>query len=266
MDCREEILFCNFVLPGNVQVIAVFSFRRQRLDNIYKNNMPTHEADLQDRFASEPVFVYIGRVISFLTHIPSLSEIVLQSPMYIQAEGGETAYVDQRRAQNILQLWTQTATCDAAHSSGGFFMEKGENQMKQTICTVLGLAGSAIAGAFGGWDTGLTTLVIFMSIDYISGIVVAGVFRSSPKTCNGALRSETGWKGLCRKIMTLLFVWAAYRVDLTIGTSYIRDAVIIAFIANELISIVENAGLMGIPLPEVITGAIDILQKKAKKE
>ncbi len=176
------------------------------------------------------------------------------------------AYVDQRRAQNILQLRTQTATCDAAHSSGGYFMEKGENQMKQTICTVLGLAGSAIAGAFGGWDTGLTTLVIFMSIDYISGIVVAGVFRSSPKTCNGALRSETGWKGLCRKIMTLLFVWAAYRIDLTIGTGYIRDAVIIAFIANELISIVENAGLMGIPLPEVITGAIDILQKKAKKE
>lgn len=40
------------------------------------------------------------------------------------------AYVDQRRAQNILQLRTQTATCDAAHSSGGFFMEKGENQMK----------------------------------------------------------------------------------------------------------------------------------------
>ena len=89
MDCREEeILFCNFVLPGNVQVIAVFSFRRQRLDHIYKNDMPTHEADLQDRFASEPVFVYMGRVISFLTHIPSLSEIVLQSPMYIQAEGG----------------------------------------------------------------------------------------------------------------------------------------------------------------------------------
>lgn len=138
--------------------------------------------------------------------------------------------------------------------------------MKQMLCTILGLAGSAIAAAFGGWDTGLTTLVIFMAIDCVSGLVVAGVFHSSPKTDTGALQSGTGWKGLCRKIMTLLFVWAAYRIDLTLGTGYIRDAVIIAFIANELISIVENAGLMGIPLPGVVAGAIDILQKKGKSE
>ena len=64
--------------------------------------------------------------------------------------------------------------------------------------------------------------------------------------------------------MTLLFVWVAYRIDLTIGTNYIRDAVIIAFIANELISIVENAGLMGVPMPDVIVKAIDVLQKKGK--
>lgn len=61
--------------------------------------------------------------------------------------------------------------------------------------------------------------------------------------------------------MTLVFVLVAYRLDLVIGTSYIRDAVIIAFIANETISLVENAGLMGLPLPEVISKAIDILQK-----
>ena len=64
--------------------------------------------------------------------------------------------------------------------------------------------------------------------------------------------------------MTLLFVWVACRIDLTIGTNYIRDAVIIAFIANELISIVENAGLMGVPMPDVIVKAIDVLQKKGK--
>lgn len=61
--------------------------------------------------------------------------------------------------------------------------------------------------------------------------------------------------------MTLVFVLVAYRLDLVIGTNYIRDAVIIAFIANETISLVENAGLMGLPLPEVISKAIDILQK-----
>ena len=97
-------------------------------------------------------------------------------------------------------------------------------------------------------------------------LIVAGVFHNSKKTSTGTLESRTGWKGLCRKCMTLLFVLVAYRLDLAIGVDYIRDAVIIGFIANELISIVENAGLMGIPLPAVITGAIDILTQKADKK
>ena len=66
--------------------------------------------------------------------------------------------------------------------------------------------------------------------------------------------------------MTLIFVLIAYRLDLVIGTSYIRDGVIIAFIANETISLIENAGLMGVPLPAVITKAVDILQKKSESE
>ena len=138
--------------------------------------------------------------------------------------------------------------------------------MKQTICTAVGLAGSIIANLFGGWDDALTTLLIFMIIDYVSGLIVAGIFKKSPKTDTGALESKAGWKGLCRKGMTLLFVLIAYRLDLTIGTSYIRDAVIIAFIANETISLIENAGLMGVPLPAVISKAVDILQKKAEQQ
>lgn len=138
--------------------------------------------------------------------------------------------------------------------------------MKQTICTAVGLAGSVIANLFGGWDDALTTLLIFMIIDYVSGLIVAGIFKKSPKTDTGALESKAGWKGLCRKGMTLLFVLIAYRLDLTIGTSYIRDAVIIAFIANETISLIENAGLMGVPLPAVISKAVDILQKKAEQQ
>lgn len=134
------------------------------------------------------------------------------------------------------------------------------------ICTVFGVIGSVIATAFGGWDAGLVTLVIFMTIDYISGLVIAGVFKKSTKTETGALESKAGWKGLCKKCMTLIFVLVAYRLDIVIGTNYIRDAVIIAFIANELISLVENAGLMGVPMPDVITKAIDILQKKSDTE
>ncbi|MBQ8825307.1 MAG: phage holin family protein, partial [Ruminococcus sp.] len=54
------------------------------------------------------------------------------------------------------------------------------------------------------------------------------------------------------------------RLDLTLETTYIRDAVCIGFMCNELISIIENAGLMGVPLPDVLKKAIDLLQKKEK--
>ena len=138
--------------------------------------------------------------------------------------------------------------------------------MKGKICAMIGMIGSFAASWFGGWDTGLATLVAFMAIDYASGLVVAGVFHKSRKTENGALESRAGWKGLCRKGMTLLFVLIAYRLDLVIGSTYIRDSVIIGFVANELISIVENAGLMGVPLPVVITKAIEVLTKKAEEE
>ncbi len=134
--------------------------------------------------------------------------------------------------------------------------------IKEGICTGIGVIGSIIASAFGGWDTGLNTILIFKGIDYFSGLVVAGVFHKSNKTESGALESKAGWKGLCRKCMTLLFVLIAYRLDLAIGVDYIRNAGIIGFMANELISIVENAGLMGLPLPDAINKAIDVLTEQ----
>lgn len=138
--------------------------------------------------------------------------------------------------------------------------------MKDVICAGIGAVGGWISWLLGGWDTAVVTLLIFMAIDYISGLAVAGVFHASRKTDSGALESRAGWKGLCKKAMTLLFVLVAHRLDLVIGTTYIRDAVVIAFVANELISIVENAGLMGVPMPAAIENAIDILQKKVDKD
>ena len=138
--------------------------------------------------------------------------------------------------------------------------------MKNTICMVTGVAGSLIASFFGGWTASLTTLLIFMGIDYITGLVVAGVFHKSPKTKTGALESRAGFKGLIRKVMVLLLVLIGHRLDMAIGATYIRDAVCIAFMVNEVISIVENAGLMGIPVPAAIINAIDILKKKHADE
>lgn len=136
---------------------------------------------------------------------------------------------------------------------------------KDILCTVTGLFGGAVVGLFGGWDAAIKTLLIFMAIDYMSGLVVAGVFKTSNKTKNGALQSTVGWKGLCKKGMTLLFVLIAHRLDLILQTTYIRDAVVIGFLVNELISITENAGLMGIPIPGVVKRAIEVLKEKGEK-
>ena len=138
--------------------------------------------------------------------------------------------------------------------------------MKVKILSLLGCVGSVIASLFGGWDAALVTLVIFMGIDYVTGLIVAGVFHTSEKTQDGTLESRAGWKGLCRKGVTLLVVLVACRLDLMMGSNFIRDAVVIAFVVNETISIIENAGLMGIPIPAVITKAIEVLKKKAESE
>lgn len=136
--------------------------------------------------------------------------------------------------------------------------------MKNTICASIGVAGSFIASLFGGWSASLTTLLIFMLIDYVTGIVVAGVFHKSPKTANGGLESKAGMKGLIRKCSILLLVLIGHRLDIAVGTTYIRDAVCIAFMVNELISIVENSGLMGLPIPSVITNAIELLKRQSE--
>lgn len=138
--------------------------------------------------------------------------------------------------------------------------------MKAGFTSVIGVIGAAIASLFGGWDAALVTLMIFMGIDYLTGLIVAGVFHNSEKTENGALESRAGWKGLCRKGVTLLVVLVACRLDLMIGSNFIRDAAVIAFVVNETISIIENAGLMGIPIPAAIVRAIDILKNKAESE
>lgn len=138
--------------------------------------------------------------------------------------------------------------------------------MKDGICTAIGVVGSTIASFFGGFDAALITLLIFMGVDYATGLIVAGVFHKSEKTENGALESRAGWKGLCRKGVSLLVVLVACRLDMIMGSNFIRDATVIAFIANETISIIENAGLMGVPIPSVITKAIEVLEKKSERE
>lgn len=133
--------------------------------------------------------------------------------------------------------------------------------MKETFCLIAGVVGGFIAALLGGWDSALATLVVFMGIDFVTGLVTA-VMGKSKHSDSGLLNSKAGWIGLAKKFCILLMVVVGVRIDILLGTTYIRDTVCISFCLNELLSIIENATLMGIPFPPVIKKAIDVLQTK----
>lgn len=137
-------------------------------------------------------------------------------------------------------------------------------QLKGIFCTFIGTAVGVASAIFGKWTGDMTTLLVFMTVDFIMGLCVAAVFKKSEKSEGGALSSRAGWKGLCRKGVTWLIVLVAHRLDNALGTSFIRTATVVGFTANEALSILENAGLMGIKLPSQLKTAIDVLVRKGE--
>ena len=130
--------------------------------------------------------------------------------------------------------------------------------MKETICLVIGAIGGFIASLFGGWDSALVTLIIFMAIDFSTGMITAAMGRSK-HTDSGRLSSKAGWIGLAKKCCILMLIIVAVRLDILLNTNYVRDAVCIGFCANEVLSIIENTSLMGIPYPPVLKNAIELV-------
>lgn len=139
------------------------------------------------------------------------------------------------------------------------------NNVKVFLCTMFGGILGWIINLMGGWSEDLTTLLIFMGVDFILGLLIAGFWQKSNKSESGALSSWSAWKGLCRKGVSLLIVLIGYRLDVTLGVEYIRTAVILAFIANEGISILENIGIMGVKYPEALKKALDVLTNKSEE-
>ena len=134
--------------------------------------------------------------------------------------------------------------------------------------TTLKSIGAWFAGTMiyfiGGFDLFLEALLVCMAIDYIMGITIAGLYQRSKKSDTGGLNSFIGWVGISKKITSLLFVVIGVELQKMTGIVGIREGIIIALVVNELISIIENAGLMGIPVPDQLTKMIDILKTKGE--
>lgn len=138
--------------------------------------------------------------------------------------------------------------------------------MKDIFCWVCAIVSSTILYLVGDITMPFIILLIFMCTDYITGLILSGVFKKSKKTVSGGLSSEIGFKGLIKKVCIIICVIVANMLDYVLKTNYIRNVVIISFITNEVISIIENLGLIGVKIPKVITNAIDILKGKEEDE
>ena len=137
--------------------------------------------------------------------------------------------------------------------------------IKNCVLAALAAVGTFIANALGGWDAAMKLLVAMMAVDYVTGWLVAAVWHRSPKSVSGALNSNAGFKGLCKKGAILLVVWIGTMLDSTYGGAYIRTAVILFFIGNEGLSVLENLGLMGIPYPKFLNKMLEALQEQGDK-
>lgn len=139
--------------------------------------------------------------------------------------------------------------------------------IKNSIFIAIAIIGGIMARLLGGADSLLIALIICVCIDYITGLVVALVFKSSPKTQTGGAQSNAGFKGFIKKAYIFLIIAVMNQVDIVLGSSgLIRNATIIGFMSNECLSLVENAGLMGIDLPPAVINSIDILKRKSESK
>lgn len=124
-----------------------------------------------------------------------------------------------------------------------------------TFSNISATIGGAIVYLLGGWDVLITTLIILMCLDYVTGIL-KGLYIQK-------LSSQAGFKGIIKKISILIIVSLAVMCE-KIGIPAVREITIMFFAVNEALSILENAGEMDLPIPETMKNAL--LQLREKKD
>ena len=132
--------------------------------------------------------------------------------------------------------------------------------MRENIIYAFSIIGGFISSLIGGFDIVITTLIIFMTIDIITGIILAGVFKNSPKTESGRINSQAIFKGIFKKFGVILCIVVSTYLDKISGSDSIRNIVSFWFIASEGISILENLGSMGVPIPQKLKDTLEVLK------
>ena len=129
-----------------------------------------------------------------------------------------------------------------------------------TIQVIFAAIGGWLGYFLGGCDGLLVALVVFAAVDYITGVMCA--------VADKELSSEVGFKGICRKVLIFILVGIANILDVqVIGTgSVLRTAVIFFYLSNEVVSLLENAGHLGLPIPEKIKTVLEQLHDRSESE
>jgi len=122
--------------------------------------------------------------------------------------------------------------------------------------TSVAASGGIVAFLFGGWPLLLQVLLIMTVADYITGMIAGGL--------EGKLKSKIGLIGIARKVFIFVIISLAHQVDMVLGDQHmLRDATTFFYMANELLSIIENGGRMGVPIPAVLKQTIEVLRSKS---
>lgn len=133
-------------------------------------------------------------------------------------------------------------------------------ELWNTAQVIFAAIGGWLGYFLGGCDGLLIALVVFVAVDYVTGVMCAVSDRK--------LNSQVGFKGICRKVLIFLLVGIAHILDVqVIGTgSVLRTAVIFFYLSNEGVSILENAGHLGLPIPEKLKAVLEQLHDRAENE
>lgn len=137
--------------------------------------------------------------------------------------------------------------------------------IKNSVLAALAAVGAFIAKTLGGWDAMMKLLAALMCLDILTGWLVAALWKRSNKSESGALNSKANFKGLCKKGMIILLVWVGALLDNAVGSTYVRNMVVIFFVGNEGLSLLENLGLMGVPYPDFFKRMLEVLHDQGDK-